>query len=327
MKENEIHVAITGSTGIAAVNIGGKTIHSWSGIGIETEFSPYLLTKIRNGKKASSIRNAKVLILDEVSMLHKKQIDLVDLILKEIRNNGQPFGGIQVVLVGDGLQLPPIDKPNVSSEDKFFFMSNAWINGNFNICYLTEVIRQKDQLFVDILNSIRNQTIDGELIQPLLNTNANVLKHNPPLRLCCHNIDVDRLNQVEIDKLTTPSYFYYAELTGKDELKEVLRKNVLAPEKLELKVGMRVMFLNNDPEGKWVNGTQGSVSQIGNFINNKYSGDMVYVDIDNGETVVVSNHTWSINEDKSDEILASYNQIPLRPSYCITVNKSQRSYF
>ena len=206
-------------------------------------------------------------------------------------------------------------------------MSNAWINGNFNICYLTEVIRQKDQLFVDILNSIRNQTIDEELIQPLLNTNANVLKHNPPLRLCCHNIDVDRLNQVEIDKLTTPSYFYYAELTGKDELKEVLRKNVLAPEKLELKVGMRVMFLNNDPEGKWVNGTQGSVSQIGNFINNKYSGDMVYVDIDNGETVVVSNHTWSINEDKSDEILASYNQIPLRPSYCITVNKSQRSYF
>ena len=182
-------------------------------------------------------------------------------------------------------------------------------------------------MFVDILNSIRNQTIDEELIQPLLNTNANVLKHNPPLRLCCHNIDVDRLNQVEIDKLTTPSYFYYAELTGKDELKEVLRKNVLAPEKLELKVGMRVMFLNNDPEGKWVNGTQGSVSQIGNFINNKYSGDMVYVDIDNGETVVVSNHTWSINEDKSDEILASYNQIPLRPSYCITVNKSQRSYF
>ena len=206
-------------------------------------------------------------------------------------------------------------------------MSNAWINGNFNICYLTEVIRQKDQLFIDILNSIRNQTIDQKLIQPLLNTNTNILKHNPPLRLCCHNVDVDRLNQIEIDKLHTPSYFYYANITGKDELKEMLRKNVLAPEKLELKVGMRVMFLNNDPEGKWVNGTQGSVSQIGNFINNKYSGDMIYVDIDNGETVVVSNHTWSINEDKSDEILASYNQIPLRPSYCITVNKSQRSYF
>ena len=206
-------------------------------------------------------------------------------------------------------------------------MSNAWINGNFNICYLTEVIRQKDQLFIDILNSIRNQTIDQKLIQSLLNTNTNILKHNPPLRLSCHNVDVDRLNQIEIDKLHTPSYFYYADITGKAELKEMLRKNVLAPEKLELKVGMRVMFLNNDPEGKWVNGTQGSVSQIGNFINNKYSGDMVYVDIDNGETVVVSNHTWSINEDKSDEILASYNQIPLRPSYCITVNKSQRSYF
>ena len=207
-------------------------------------------------------------------------------------------------------------------------MSNAWINGNFNICYLTEVIRQKDQLFIDILNSIRNQTIDEELIQPLLNTNANVLKHNPPLRLCCHNIDVDRLNQVEIDKLTTPSYFYYAELTGKDELKEVLRKNVLAPEKLELKVGMRVMFLNNDPEGKWINGTQGSVSQIGILNSQKtYVGNLVHVTIDQGDTVIVSENSWCIFEDKSEEILASYTQIPLRPSYCITVNKAQRSYF
>ncbi|MGA9271431.1 MAG: AAA family ATPase, partial [Lutimonas sp.] len=162
LKARRIPVSITASTGIAATHLEGTTIHAWSGIGIKNSLSPRQLRDLKTKKYLKKhMEKTKVLIIDEISMLHARQLDLVNQVIRSFRENEEPFGGLQLVLCGDFFQLPPIGDSSESSRDKFSFMSASWLDAKLTICYLTEQFRQSDNEFSDILNEIRSGSVSA----------------------------------------------------------------------------------------------------------------------------------------------------------------------
>src|SRR5690606_33971295 len=145
LKEHRIGVAVTASTGIAATHMNGQTIHSWSGIGIKDNISTRHLTSLKEKKYFTKKMDlVKVLVIDEISMLHRNQLDMVNKVLKYFKGNQLAFGGIQVIFSGDFFQLPPIGNDLEESREKFAFMSDAWLETEPVICYLTEQHRQTE---------------------------------------------------------------------------------------------------------------------------------------------------------------------------------------
>ena len=162
LKARKIPVSITASTGIAATHLQGTTIHAWSGIGIKDSLSTRNLRELKEKKYLKkNIEKSKVLIIDEISMLHKKQFDLVNEVLRFFRETEDAFGGIQLVLCGDFFQLPPIGNASEINKDKFCFMSRAWLDAKLTVCYLTEQFRHTDSKLNGILNEIRSASISA----------------------------------------------------------------------------------------------------------------------------------------------------------------------
>jgi nucleoside-triphosphatase THEP1 len=169
LRDNNVDFAVTASTGIAATHIGGMTIHSWSGIGIKKNLDKYDLDKIATSEYISKrVRRTRVLIIDEISMLSTNTLDMVDMVCREINQNEEPFGGIQVVLVGDFFQLPPIIKIDETENKQnslnlnskkvnniFAYDAGAWDRARLVVCYLTEQHRQDDKDFLSVLSAIR----------------------------------------------------------------------------------------------------------------------------------------------------------------------------
>ncbi|MBU1349599.1 AAA family ATPase, partial [Patescibacteria group bacterium] len=165
LKNKEIAVGITASTGVAATHMNGTTIHSWSGMGVKDSISDKDLLKLLKKYYLKHIFRTKVLIIDEISMLHPHQLDLVDKICKVFRQNSKPFGGMQIILCGDFFQLPPVNRDN--SEIKFVDQSAIWNNMDMKICYLDEQHRQKDDKITQILNDIRTNKTGEHTLQDL----------------------------------------------------------------------------------------------------------------------------------------------------------------
>ncbi len=317
LKEHKVGVAVTASTGIAATHMNGQTIHSWSGIGIRDEVSVRHLSNLKEKKYfRDKMDSVKVLVIDEISMLHRNQLDLVNRVLKFFKGNELAFGGIQVVFSGDFFQLPPIGNDLESSRQKFAFMSDAWLEAEPLICYLTEQHRQSENDLNLILNEIRTGTVSQKSIDLL---ESRVELHpdegEQETKLFTHNADVDRINQMYLEQIGSSSRFFDAAVKGNDALIEVLKKSVLALEKLELKTGAQVMFIKNNYEIGYVNGTLGRVTgftEKGNPLVKTFDNDLIEA----------KPHIWSI-EDESGKPLASFVQIPLRLAWAITVHKSQ----
>ena len=153
-----INVAVTASTGIAATHIGGMTIHAWSRIGPRDSLSPYDLDQIVNHEKTSRrIKKAQVLVIDEISMLGGPTLGMVDQVIRAIRQTNEPFGGLQVIFVGDFFQLPPIVRPG--EETQYAFESLSWQQARPLICYLTDQYRQDDEMLLGLLKSIRQLSL------------------------------------------------------------------------------------------------------------------------------------------------------------------------
>ena len=167
LKNIDADVGITAATGIAATHMGGTTIHSWSGIGIRDSLSKSELQEIAEKSRIKNIvRKAKILIIDEISMLHHYRLDLIDKVLKEIKNSAEPFGGLQVVFCGDFFQLPPVRRAG-EGEVFFAFHSEAWKNLNLKVCYLSEQHRQSDTEYLKVLNAVRDNAVSEEITEIL----------------------------------------------------------------------------------------------------------------------------------------------------------------
>ncbi|MGB5436052.1 MAG: helix-turn-helix domain-containing protein [Maribacter sp.] len=318
LKERKIPVAITASTGIAATHMNGMTIHSWAGFGIKNRLTRGNLAVMQTKKYLKKhLEEAKILIIDEISMLHKDQLKMVDEVLRFFKGNNEVFGGIQVVFSGDFFQLPPIGQSGEKSRDKYAFMSEAWVNANLYVCYLTEQYRQEgDSVLNRILNEIRTTNISKDSLQQLknaMNNKLNVL--DTPTRLFTHNAEVDQINLGELQKLKGRTRKYKASTKGNKKLIETLRKSVLAQEILELKVDAKVMFVRNNPENGYVNGTLGKVIDFN-------EGGFPVIQTLKGNRITVKQETWGVQDDHG-KMLASLDQIPLRLAWAITVHKCQ----
>ena len=265
LRARRVPVAVTASTGIAATHMNGTTIHSWSGIGIKDELSDRDLTTLsRKQFLADRLKDTAVLIIDEISMLHAKQINLVSQVLKHVRKNDSAFGGIQVVVAGDFFQLPPIGSRGESNREKFAFMSEAWLEAQFHICYLSEQHRQVSEAanggldLDDILNQIRRQDVSFEAIAALEATfdqDVDIKR----TRLYTHNLNVNKINDKELAALEGEMKRYDAISIGEDKLVDTLKKTVRTQDELILKVGAKVMFIKNNTELNVSNGTMGEL--------------------------------------------------------------------
>ncbi len=312
LKDNEVAVAITASTGIAATHLGGQTIHSWSGIGVRREISEDDLREFSEksylNKKISAVG---VLIIDEISMLHHYQLDMVDSILRFFKNNNKPFGGVQVVLAGDFLQLPPVSKINQKAE--FVYRSMVWGQSDFQIIYLESQYRQSDESFLSLLQAIRSGSLSPKDKQTLLERREGVIDSGiEPTKLYTHNIDVDKINKEKLKMVPGEIVEYEMNSKGSRGLVQSLVKNCLAPEILQLKPGAKVMFVKNNFELGFANGTLGTVVTCGHYPT---------VRLMDGREIEVEPMSWSIEEE--GKIKAEIKQIPLRLAWAITVHKSQ----
>ena len=315
LKARKVPVSITASTGIAATHLQGTTIHAWSGIGIKDSLSLRNLRDLKEKKYLKKhIEKTKVLIIDEISMLHKKQFDLVNEVLQFFRENDKAFGGIQVILCGDFFQLPPIGSSGEINRDKFCFMSQSWLNANLSICYLTDQYRQTDSELNDILNEIRQGEVSERSIA-LLQSSKNTIDAEEPTRLYTHNMDVDRINTAHITEIKGRKKLFKAKVKGNLKLAESIKRSIMAPATLELKKDAKVMFVKNNYEKGYLNGSLGKVIRYND------EGYPV-IKLNNGYEITAEPEDWRI-EDETGKLLVSYVQVPLRLAWAITVHKSQ----
>lgn len=307
-------VAVTASTGIAASHLGGTTIHSWSGLGILDHLYQEDLKRLGGSDRLIKRYNGTdILVIDEVSMLHGARLDMVNQLAKVLRSSEAPFGGMQVILVGDLFQLPPVSRGSQVAD--FAHMSAAWAELQPMICYLTEQHRQaSDDALLELLTAMRQGGIE-ELHETLL---RDRLEMDAPeagtvTRLFSHNVDVDTINHRHLQSLGTISKTFTMQTKGSKPKIEQLIKSVLAPEKLELKVDAEVMFVANDFGAGFVNGSRGQVID--------FKDGLPLVRLSNGRIVKVEPYSWSLSED--GKVRAEVSQLPLRLAWAITIHKSQ----
>ena len=319
LKQKSVEIGITASTGIAATHIGGMTIHSWSGIGINNSMSESdirdLFKKRHLGKR---FERTKVLVIDEISMLHHFRLDMIDKVCKMFKGNDKPFGGMQIILVGDFFQLPPIAR---NGEKAYFaYKSNIWNNMELKICYLNEQHRHNDAILINLLNALRSNNIDERVLEPLRKRyKEKVEAINTPTKLYSHNADVDKINEEEIAKLPGNNKIYEMKSRGSHSLAEALKRSCLAPEYLYLKKNAIVMFVKNNFEKGYVNGTLGKV--IGFEYSDETANEIPIIETLNGKKIFAEAEVWRIEEEGKTK--AEISQIPLRLAWAITIHKSQ----
>lgn len=314
-----LRVAITASTGIAATHIGGVTLHSRSGIGIKEMLTDNDMQLIQQKEHLHKQINAvHVLIIDEISMITAHTLDSVDRVVQMMRRDGRPMGGLQVIVVGDFFQLPPVTPRNPDGSEstkRFAFAANVWKNLDLKICSLHTQWRQEVGQFGTILNELRKGVVTEESLELLRSRKQAHLKHEAPTRLYTHNIDVDRVNAEQLAALPGEAHLFTSRGSWEKALVEAMKKSMLAPHHLDLKVWARVLFVKNNPQKGYFNGTTGTVVKF----------DAVdwfpLVEIEDGRFIKAEPEIWAV--ENAHEIVASVKQVPLKLARAITVHKSQ----
>ncbi|MDO8600811.1 MAG: AAA family ATPase [bacterium] len=316
LREHEIEPAVTASTGIAATHIGGFTIHSWSGIGIRKHMSEYELEMIEmNQRVHRRVSAARVLVIDEISMLDGKTLVLVDRVCRIIQRSEKAFGGMQVIFVGDFFQLPPVTREG-DLPLQFAFASESWSVAKPVVCYLSEQHRQEDLIFLEALSALRRGVFGDSHYAQLAKRFVRPEEHAAlaVTKLFPHNADVDRLNDAELAKLPDAPRMFRMTSRGVPPLVEQLKRGCLSPETLALKKGARVMFTKNNFEAGFVNGTTGEVAGF-------RKADGAPVIHTRAGSRIAEPMEWTITDGL--KVLAKIEQTPLRLAWAITVHKSQ----
>ena len=318
-------------TGIAAVNAGAMTIHSFFQFGL----GPFVQGVIEpksdfriNKSKLELIRHLQLLIIDEVSMVRADLMDHIDVELRRIRRNSKPFGGVQLLMIGDLQQLPPIAH---GGEDEllrqyyktlYFFSSAALKSMKYSCIELKNVYRQTDGHFIDILNHARDCTLTSQDITDL---NARYVPGFSPkpedgyIRLMTHNRQVDYVNETEMEKLDSKPYTFVAAVTG-----TFPEESYPTADSLTLKKGAQVMFIKNDPERRFINGTLGEVKSIDkNSIAVRLAESGTIIDVEPMEWQNIRYQFDEESKEISSKQIGRFKQYPLKAAWAITVHKSQ----
>ena len=317
-------------TGVAAILAGGDTIHSFFGLPMDV-CMPGTMGKMSEARILTLI-HTDTIIIDEVSMVRCDIIDAIDYTMRKTLRSSLPFGGKQVIFVGDMFQLPPVLKKGVESDlmhdlyhadDCFFYKADVIKRMRMVKIEFQKVYRQEDEAFLKILESIRLNKTTPEILMRLNERVCQPTKEDGTvITLASLNRTADDINQKKLAEIEAEEFTYEGTVTGKFE-----EKRFPVDMTLKLKVGAQVMFTRNDPKKRWVNGTIGTVSKL--------SKDEIKVTTDSGDTYVVPNCSWesySYEYDKEarkmkKELMGTFTQYPLRLAWAITVHKSQGMTF
>jgi ATP-dependent DNA helicase PIF1 len=329
-------VAVLAPTGVAALNVRGQTIHSFF------KFKPDITLDrvkriVKSGKK-NVYQAADIIVIDEISMVRADLLDCVDRFLRlNCVHKTRPFGGKQMVFIGDLYQLPPVIRGKEREIFKnhyrtgYFFSAHSFEELPMEFIELEKIYRQKDDRFIEVLNAIRNSTITEEMLE-VLNS-----RHDPDfvptgdefhISLTTLNQLADRINSEQLHRIKGPAFDVEGIIRGNFD-----RKNLPTQMVIPLKVGAQVMLLNNDPYGRWVNGSVGRVEEI--LGAERSSPEIIIVELADGSLVEVEPFTWEIFEYRYDEglnsiqtqTIGSFTQFPLRLAWAITIHKSQGKTF
>lgn len=306
-------VSVTATTGLAATHLGGNTIHSWSGIGVSDHLPNNFFERLSKTRR-DVISKTDVLIIDEISMLHDFRLDMIDKVLRTVRENDQPFGGIQLVMSGDFFQLPPVNRPNEQGGG-FVVYSDAWQELQPAVLYLERQYRQNDEQLLEILTALRTGDVRRRHVEALL-ARAEV---EPPdgdiTELHTVNVDVDDINIQKLAELPGEERSYQQTTTGSKIYVENLQRSVLAPENLVIKLGALVMAVKNSPQKLYANGS------IGTVVDFEPLTEYPVVEFRDGRRVTMVPDVWELRDGERKR--ASISQVPLRLAWAITVHKSQ----
>lgn len=346
VKSTYKQTVIVAPTGIAALNAGGVTIHSFFQLpfgGFIPDFNAEFNDRVRleskstllrhftmNNQRRAIIRNLELLIVDEVSMLRADLLDAMDWMLRNVRKNNQAFGGVQVLFIGDLLQLPPVVKQAEWNylrnyyNSPFFFDAKV-IHEVKPLCIeLEKVYRQADETFIRILNNLRNSEItnaDIEILNSHVQKDFDATKHDDYITLTTHNSDADKINREALDRLATPTHSYDAEITGK------FPENLYPIEEtMELKLGAQVMFIKNDisPEKNFYNGKMGKIIALSKYeVKVEFPLEKKIIEVEKYEW---NNIQYTLNPSSGEveeKVLGTFVHYPLKLAWAITVHKSQ----
>lgn len=317
LHKNKVPVAVTASTGIAATHMDGRTIHSWAAIKTKNRLTKKELDAIfYNEEIRARVCAAKVLIIDEISMLDARRFELVDMVCRRCRQSPSAFGGMQVILCGDFFQLPPVPTDG-EPPPEFVFTSPLWDRANVMVCYLEKQYRQNDLEFLQTLNDIRgNEVTENTRSSLKTRYQKSIDGFSKPTKLYTHNHKVHAINSFELAQIKSKAYTYHMTCEGDMELVSDLQKSCLAPKELTLKKGALVMFVKNNFDAGYVNGTLGTVVDFDSDDNHPI------IEKRNGTKITIGPVSW-VTEDDNGAVLARISQIPLRLAWAITVHKSQ----
>ena len=326
-------------TGVAALNAGGQTIHSF--FGFPAKF--FMPEDIKKRKDTRLYRNMEVLIIDEISMVRADMIDHIDMFLRINRENMNPFGGVQIIFFGDLFQLPPVvatpEEQNYFRtyyESPYFFSAKIFQPDPFNHTpfelegfELNKIYRQENRHFIRLLDAVRLNQIDYDDLDDLNARHVpNFNEKNYFITLSPRNAVVDEINRRELGQIYTPEFSFISEVTGQFDPKQFPTEGVL-----KLKLGAQVMFIKNDTIKKeYVNGT------IGKIIRLDHDKIVVQVEENDGslKNIEVEKQTWEILRYKlgdndptkiDSDVIGSFKQYPLRLAWAITIHKSQGKTF
>ena len=316
LKSRKIIPTIVAPTGIAASHLQGQTIHSFFSLGIRSEIDDYYIESLLEKKYLQTrFSKLKVLIVDEISMVSPEMFLAMDKILRAFKKNNTPFGGVQTILSGDFFQLPPISR--IPKDKRFAWQSPSWKELELKTCYLQEKFRQDDNVLISILDEIRSGDVSSYSYDILNSRHHKELDIDfTPTKLYTHNIDVDRINNDELNKINQPtkSFIYKSEGTAKNI--QMIFKSSLVLEEISLKKDAVVMFIKNNHELGFVNGTTGVVVDF-----DKETG-LPIVKTSYGSLIKCALEDWSIEND-SGNVVAKVSQVPLKLAWAITIHKSQ----
>ena len=334
MQQSRKRPIVVAPTGVAAINAGGVTIHSF----FQLPFSPYVPgAKVESKfdfsrEKRKIIASIDLLIIDEISMVRADLLDAIDAVLRRFRDHNLPFGGVQLLLIGDLAQLTPVVTPEDERllkpyyDTPYFFGSKALQQIDYVTIQLEHVYRQQDESFIKILNEVRNGHPSAEALAQLnsraiLNSQFSILNSQLAIRLTTHNHLANYYNESELQKLPGRSYSYRAEIKG-----AFPDYSYPTAETLELKVGAQVMFVKNDPSGEhlYYNGRIGRVMEASEKHLTVYcEGDANAIEV---EPLEWENTRYTLNEvtrEIESEVQGTFKQLPLRLAWAITIHKSQ----
>ena len=330
---------ILAPTGIAAINAGGSTLHSF----FKLPFHPLLPTDKRystrnirntlkyNGEKTKLLREVELIIIDEISMVRADIIDFIDKVLRIYnRNMREPFGGKQLLLVGDIYQLEPVIKEEERQllrpfyPSCFFFDAHVFREMQLIAVELRKVYRQRDAQFISLLDHIRTSHVsdsDLRLLNARVNAEIGTEEGRLSITLSGRRDTVDYINEKQLNTLPDEPTIFYGHIEG-----EFPESSLPTPIELEVKTGAQVLFIKNDKERRWVNGTLGTIIGFGDE-----QDGIIYVRTEDGRDFDVEREIWSnvrytFNEKEQkieEEEIGSYRQFPIRLAWAITVHKSQ----